>query len=208
MKKIFNVLLLAVALCAAVPSQAQVKFGVKGGLNVTEMSFSSSVIDKSNQTGFFIGPTLKFTLPIVGLGIDVAALYDQRDAKLNDDKISQKNINIPINARYSIGLGSLASFYLAAGPQFGFNVGSKEYTLSNVGEITSDFKFKESNFSVNLGAGLSLANHLELGFTYNIACGKTGEVNAWKATTTAVEQVVSGESTRTNAWQIYAAYYF
>ncbi|MBR2017736.1 MAG: outer membrane beta-barrel protein, partial [Prevotella sp.] len=93
MKKLLSTLLLVVAIFAATTAQAQIKFGVKGGLNVTDMSLSADVIDKSNQTGFFIGPTVKFTLPLVGLGIDAAALYDQRDAELNDEKISQKSIN-------------------------------------------------------------------------------------------------------------------
>ncbi len=123
MKKLLSTLLLVVAIFAATTAQAQIKFGVKGGLNVTDMSLSADVIDKSNQTGFFIGPTVKFTLPLVGLGIDAAALYDQRDAELNDEKISQKSINIPVNLRYNIGLGSLAGIYVAAGPQFGFYVG-------------------------------------------------------------------------------------
>ena len=32
----------------------------------------------------------------------------------------------------------------------------------------------KTNFSINVGAGVSLIQHLEIGFTYNIACGKTG----------------------------------
>lgn len=65
------------------------------------------------------------TLPIVGLGVDASALYDQRDAKLEDEKVSLRSINVPINVRYGIGLGSMASIYLAAGPQFGYNIGDK-----------------------------------------------------------------------------------
>lgn len=202
MKKILSTLMLAVSLLAATTAQAQIKFGLKGGLNVTDMSLSSKVIDKSNQTGFFIGPTVKFTLPIVGLGIDAAALYDQRDAELNDEKVSQKNINIPINLRYNIGLGSLAGIYVAAGPQFGFNVGGKNFGWDS-DEYENTFQMKKSNFSINLGAGLSLLKHLEIGFTYNIACGNTGEMSVLNV---AREQVVKGS--KINAWQVSAAYYF
>lgn len=194
--------MLAVSLLAATTAQAQIKFGLKGGLNVTDMSLSSKVIDKSNQTGFFIGPTVKFTLPLVGLGIDAAALYDQRDAELNDEKVSQKNINIPINLRYNIGLGSLAGIYVAAGPQFGFNVGDKNFGWDS-DEYENTFQMKKSNFSINLGAGLSLLKHLEIGFTYNIACGNTGEMSVLNV---AREQVVKGS--KINAWQVSAAYYF
>lgn len=202
MKKIFTIMAFAAALISAAPANAQIKFGLKGGLNVTNMSLSSDVIAKSNQTGFFVGPTVKVTLPIVGLGVDAAALYDQREAELGEgsakETLTQKNINIPVNLRYGIGLGSMASVYFAAGPQFGFNVGSKNLFDGN-------FKMKDSNFSVNVGAGVSLVNHVEIGFTYNIACGKTGEMNIWDAVS---DQVISKKSARMNAWQISAAYYF
>jgi len=203
MKKIFTTLLMFVALMTVTTANAQVKFGLKGGLNVTNMSFSKDVVAKDNQTGFFVGPTLKFTIPVVGLGVDVAALYDQRDAKIvdesNSEKISQKSINIPINVRYNIGLGSMAGVYVAAGPQFGFNVGDKSF-----GNLTdgSNYKLKDSNFSVNLGAGVTLLSHLEIGFAYNIAIGKTGEVTVKDG----AEAITS--NSRSNAWQVSAAYYF
>ena len=193
MRKLFTLVLMAAL--AAVPSmmQAQVKFGVKAGLNVTQMSLSQDVVSKSNQEGFFVGPTVKVTLPLVGLGVDASALYDQRDAKFGEDKVSQRSINVPINLRYGVGLGSLASVYLAAGPQFGFNIGQKNYSG------VKDFKFKESNFSVNVGAGVSLINHVEVGFTYNIAVGKTGEISWIDGTKI---------NARANSWQVSAAYYF
>ncbi|MBP3511351.1 MAG: porin family protein [Prevotella sp.] len=201
MKKLFTMMALAVAFMTASTAQAQIKFGLKGGLNVTNMSLSKDVVKADNQTGFFVGPTVKVTLPLVGLGIDAAALYDQRDAKLKADgetseTFSQKSINIPINVRYGIGLGSMASVYLAAGPQFGFNVGKKNYE-------DADFSFEKSNFSVNVGAGVSLIQHVEIGFTYNIALGKTGEFKALDA----AGDIVTGKA-RNNSWQVSAAYYF
>ena len=198
MKKIFTSMVVALMLMATTTAQAQVKLGLKGGLNVTQMSLSSDVIDKSNQTGFFVGPTVK----LIGLGIDAAALYDQRDAKLGEDDdestISQRCINIPVNLRYGFGLGSMASVYVAAGPQFGFNIGQKNY-----GSDTDGFKFKDSNLSLNLGAGVSVLTHLELGFTYNIALGKTGEVSV----TDDANKVLTSKA-RNNSWQVSAAYYF
>src|SRR5574344_908984 len=102
MKKIFSAILFAAVLLVATPAKAQLKLGVKGGLNITEMSFSADALNKSNRTGFFIGPSVKFSIPIVGLGVDVSALYDQRDSKIDDKTVSEKNINIPINLRYSL----------------------------------------------------------------------------------------------------------
>lgn len=205
MKKVFTAILIAVSLMTATAAHAQLKFGLKGGLNVTSMSFSESVIEKSNQTGFFIGPTVKFTLPLVGLGIDVAAVYDQRNAEAGADgddiTLKQRSINIPINLRYNIGLGSMAGVYIAAGPQFGFNIGDKTFSWDDY----TNYSMSESNFSINVGAGVSLIQHLEIGVTYNIACGKTGEVNVWDVASNTWSQFSKG---RASAWQISAAYYF
>lgn len=79
MKKLFVILLGVFALGAATPAQAQVKFGVKGGLNVTNMTFTKDIFDASNKTGFFIGPMVKVSLPL-GFSVDAAALYDQKSA--------------------------------------------------------------------------------------------------------------------------------
>lgn len=205
MKKVFTAILIAVSLMTATAAHAQLKLGLKGGLNVTSMSFSESVIEKSNQTGFFIGPTVKFTLPLVGLGIDVAAVYDQRNAEAGaegeDITLKQRSINIPINLRYNIGLGSMAGVYIAAGPQFGFNIGDKTFSWDDY----TNYSMSESNFSINVGAGVSLIQHLEIGVTYNIACGKTGEVNVWDVASNTWSQFSKG---RASAWQISAAYYF
>lgn len=209
MKKVFTLIVIVAAMCAALPAGAQLKFGIKGGLNITDMSFSSDVVNTSNRMGFFIGPTVKFTLPIVGLGVDASALYDQREAEFNDiydednsvirgQKIKQKAINIPINLRYDIGLGSLAAVYLAAGPQFGFNIGGKHQSFY---EDAMDWKLNTSNFSVNVGAGVMLLGHLQVGANYNIVCGKTGEVSF-------ADGVKSTFRGRSNTWQISAAYYF
>lgn len=204
MKKVFTAFMFAVALLAAVPSQAQVKFGLKGGLNVTDMSLSKEVVDPSNKTGFFVGPTIKVTLPIVGLGLDASALYDQRDAKLGEEKVSLRSINVPINVRYTFGMSSLAAIYLAAGPQFGYNIGDKNVFSYVDEEGAEGFSLKKSNFSVNVGAGVTLMSKFEIGATYNIACGKTGEFNAIDA---AGKQIFS-KGSRMNSWQVSAAYYF
>lgn len=192
MKKFFTLILVAVATMVAAPASAQVQFGLKGGLNVTSMSFSEKVLNKENRAGFFIGPTAKFTLPIVGLGIDASALYDQREAEVEDEKIKQQAINVPINLRYSVGLGETASVYFAAGPQFGFNVGDKEHKLTD-GET---WKLRGSTLSVNFGLGVMILNHVQIGANYNLVCGKTGELSVLK------------NKGRANAWQISAAYYF
>ena len=201
MKKIFTTIVLMAAMLVAIPAKAGINFGIKGGYNITNFSFSEDVIAKDNQQGFFIGPSLKIGIPVLPIGFEIAALYDQRDAKLEGEKISQKSINIPINVRYELGLGDMAGIYVAAGPQFGFNIGDKSFSFDDV----ADYKLKDSNLSINLGAGLRLVKHLEIGFNYNIALGKTGEINVIDG---AGEALGINGNGKANAWQISAAYYF
>ena len=199
MKKILTIAVLFAALMTTVPAKAEVKFGLKGGLNLTSISLDANAISKSNQAGFFIGPTFKFTIPIVGLGFDASALYDQRKAEVDDTSIKQQSIQIPINIRYGIGLGSTASIYFFAGPQFGFNVGDKDIK-TDVGNWT----FKSSNISANVGLGLMLLSHLQISANYNFGLGKTGEFDEFLPG--AVNAIK--ENGKLNAWQIGLTYFF
>ena len=156
------------------------------------MKMSSDVLGSKNNAGFYAGPTVKFTVPIIGLSFDASALYDQRTAKVTEGDVEneykQQTIQIPINIRYGWGLSSLANVFLFAGPQFGFNV-SKKY---------EDLSWKSSQFSVNVGIGATVLNHLEVKANYNVVCGKSAS---------AVIDGFSGNS-RYNAWQLGLAYYF
>ena len=211
MKKILSLVFLVAAMMFATSANAQVKFGLKGGLNVTSMSFSEDVFDASNKTGFFVGPMVKVTVPIVGLSFDAAALYDQKetdvkytgtDGELGKTTVRQKSINIPVNVRYGFGLSSLANAFLFAGPQWGINVGDKSFKWNE----TSSYSLKKSNFSVNVGAGVTLLSHLQISANYNIACGKSADASLVKAAEALTN--AGKDKSRNNSWQIALGYWF
>lgn len=77
MKKLLSTLMVIACLAFAIPAQGQIQFGLKGGLNISKISLTKEVFNPDNRTGFFVGPTAEFTLPLLGVGIDVAALYNQ-----------------------------------------------------------------------------------------------------------------------------------
>ena len=202
MKKIYAVIILLAAIVVAQPAQAQVNIGLRGGLNISNMSLNKDVFDVSNRAGFFIGPSLK--LGFGSIGADISALYDQREAKVSDETIKQKNIVIPVNVRFNMGLGA-ASVFLAAGPQFGFNIGDKEFKW-NKENVENTFQLKKSNFSVNVGGGVHFGK-LDVGVTYNIAVGKTADVDAEGAWNTTKDAIKNFDA-KNNAWQVFAAIYF
>lgn len=211
MKKVLSIVFLVAAMLFAANANAQIKFGLKGGLNVTSMSFSEEVFDASNKTGFFVGPMVKVTVPIVGLSFDAAALYDQKEAdvkytgtegELGKVHVKQQSINIPVNVRYGFGLSSLANIFLFAGPQWGINVGDKNFKWNE----SSSYSLKKSNFSVNVGAGVTLLNHLQVSANYNIACGKSADASLSKALDAAAN--AGKDKSHNNSWQIALGYWF
>ena len=160
-----------------------------------------------NKAGFFAGVTVKFQLPIVGLGIDGAALYDQREGDIEvgttTEKLKSQSIQVPINLRYEIGLGESANIFIFAGPQVGFNIGDKTKDLWS---DMAEWRLKTSNFSANVGLGFTLMSHLQLSANYNIALGTTGEVD-FKSAVDKTWDTVKGDA-KANSWQIALAYYF
>ena len=187
MKKIFGTLMIAICIGMAMPVQAQIHFGVKGGLNLSEASLSnvSGNFKKDNFTGFFIGPMAEVTLPIVGLGVDGALLFSQRGIKMEDRKIKQNGLDIPVNLKYNIGLGSLLGIYIAAGPDFYFDFEKK-----------SGIDKKKAEVGINVGAGVKLMNHLQVGANYNIPLSDTAKFEGTDA------------SYKTKTWQVSVAYIF
>lgn len=194
MKKIISALMIAVCFGIAMPAQAQlVKFGVKGGLNLAKADISAGTqnFKTDNFTGFFIGPMAEITIPVVGIGVDGALLFSQRGVKVGDESIKENGLDIPINLKYTIGLGSMLGIYVAAGPDFFFNF-SGDKTYEDFGRLNK----KNAQVGINLGAGLKLAKHLQIGANYNIPLNKTAE---WKE---------EDFSYKTKMWQISAAYIF
>ncbi len=204
MKKIFGAWILVVIFCV-LPSNAQVKLGVKGGLNLSNMSLSGSLFDNfrsENQTGFFIGPMLDVNVPIIGIGVDASFLYNQFGVDLKGDNsqsntIKEKTFQIPVNLKYTIGLGDMAGFYLAAGPQWGFNI-DNEKAEDVLNEAIEGNFFKKSTLSGNIGAGLKFINHLQVGLNYNFPISKNGEVS----------DGIESASVKAKTWQFSLAYIF
>ena len=183
MKKILSTLMIVACLFLAVPAQAQLQFGLKGGLNISKLTFSKDIVKSDNRTGFFIGPMAEFTIPIVGLGVDGALLFSQR----GKDEVKQTGLEVPVNLKYTIGLGSLLGIYVAAGPDFFFDFKKKDYVDR-----------KKAQVALNLGAGVKLLKHLQVGVTYQLPMGDSF---TW-------EEAGKAFGAKNKTWQVSAAYLF
>lgn len=209
-KNIWGIIVLVAAFVVAMPSQAQIKFGLKGGLNMNKVSVKGNLYETNlkngdNAAGFFVGPTVDVTIPLAGLGVDAAILYDNKIMKVNDAKKTIQYIDIPINAKYTIGFSSLASVYVATGPQFAFNVGNRKFShWLNVEDNKNFFKLNESEFSWNVGAGVTVLSHLRVGYNYNIALTESFEASETVIST----QTIKNFKLKNNTHQISVTYLF
>ena len=191
MKKITCMVMMAIALFVAIPAQAQFSWGIKGGLNLASNDFSDlkgmnkeQIMSTDSYTGFFIGPKAELRVPILGFGLEAAALYSQKGMSLGDNEtFKQNSFLIPLNVKYAFGLGNFANIFIAAGPEFGFNMGETSKVVSNLfvgadGEAGGDIKayvLEKSTLSINVGVGATLLNHLQVALNYNVPWGKTAE---------------------------------
>jgi opacity protein-like surface antigen len=200
MKKIFALLTIIACCMAATPAQAQLlKFGLKGGVNLSKIDWKSVEATKKNTTGFFVGPMVELNVPLIGIGADAAVMYSKRgDATMILDggnfTVKQEGIEVPVNLKYTIGLGDLFGIFIAAGPDFFFNFKDNKWNNS-LGDLWKD---KKMQVGLNLGAGVKLFKHLQVGVNYQLPLGDSFTL----------ENAVDAFKIKTNTWQASLAYTF
>lgn len=215
MKKFLTLLLVAIATTTAT---AQFNFGIKAGVNLAEKPTLNIEELKSNlkgNAGWFVGPTAKFVIPVIGLGLEANALYSQANVDIDGQNILTQSIEIPVYLRYEITLPVVNKFlepFIAVGPQFGWNIGNKTITLDNIEDVAGElikreYKMKDSNVSLNLGLGFILFDHVQIHGNYNLALKNTADIKSIRDLAGQVTSEMKSE-VKTNVWQISLAYIF
>lgn len=177
-------LILVFILLGMTNAEAQIRLGLKGGYNYTNWSFGKLDLNKENKNGFFIGPTLKVSFPTkssIGFSINASGLYDQRKLEVGEEnpvKITAKMVAVPVNLQLDLMRGSSIELFVYAGPEFDFNLDKDEKIL----DAAKTWKFKDSGFSINVGAGILLLKFLQLSVNYNEVCRSTSEVTLQSVT--------------------------
>lgn len=220
MKKFSALCLSLLVAFAGLTAKAQkFSYGIVAGYDLTKVKYSGDMknnFSSDNKSGWYVGPKFVFST-VMGLGVDASLQYSQRKLNITQEgyydgneilnNVSQsqtyRTIEIPINLRYSIGLGSSASVFAYTGPQFGFALQNMKFD-----KLGNNFSRENLNTTWNIGAGVRLLKHLEASVGYNFAIGKAG-----KAILNGVG-VNEGESQdlelkyKTNTFQVQLAYMF
>ena len=211
MKKLVVVLMMALLMIS--PANAQVRLGIKGGMNLSKLTFDKDVVSSNNRAGFFVGPIFYVDLPFLpGFGFDLAAIYDRKGttmtAVIDDQKYEKKGyvqfLDVPIDVNYKISFTRGFAIYGSMGPQFSFNL--KQDDFKTIVDQRANYKIKDSNFSWNVGFGMEIIRHFRLGYNYNIALGDWAEVK--EDLTETVYQGLKNDKMKGSSHQVYLVYIF
>lgn len=197
MKKTVVLTILALMALVTVPAKAQLRFGVKGGVNISSVHFNSDILNADNVTGFQIGPMIETTIPLVGVGLDAAILYSQKGMGVGSEEIKTDYLDVPVNLKWKFGL-PIVKGYFAAGPYVGFRVGGDKI-WDVIGE---QIEAKSFSAGLNFGAGVELLSHLQVGFNYGL--GLTDNYSS-KALSGVSNEKTTGKN---RGWAITAAILF
>ncbi|GHT63434.1 membrane protein [Bacteroidia bacterium] len=150
--------------------QADIRLGLKAGVNLANTSFNKDIIKTSNFTGFQAGPIVEFDIPIVGIKLDAAVLYSQQGLKLDNMDFEKKEstLDVPVNLKFKFGLVNNLGGFLTAGPYASFKLSGDNFSVAWEG-IKNELKNKSFGAGINLGGGIELFEHLQIGVNYKIS---------------------------------------
>jgi len=160
-------LLISVLLLSTL-SYSQTRFGIKGGLNFTNISNLSSDVEKTwkNQTGYQLGVALQIKIPVIGLAIQPELLYSTvKSASDNGNEINLDYLTLPVN----IQLGTDMLFFrpfIVASPFVSYmidnNVRLEDQPVDEINRF---------DYGVGLGVGIDIWK-LQIMGKYNWGLGK------------------------------------
>lgn len=187
-------IIIASALLMFIGVKAQnVQFGIKAGLNASNIHVSNSSDDKLDTKLGFNAGFLAHIHASKNFAIQPEVYFSQEGAKSKDGNIKSvynlNYINVPVLGQYMFGNG----FRVEAGPQVDFLVNAK----TKVGSVSVDSKdlYNTVSFSVPVGLGYLTTYGLGIDARYNFGITDIIKDN-------------SGDAVRSNVFQFGLFYQF
>ena len=201
MKKYLVFAVIAV-LFVALPIQAQLKWGLKAGVNLSDVTFSKDdLVNTDNYTGFQVGPIVEFTVPIIGIGLDAALLYSQTGFKVDNKTVENGDLLLPVNFKYKLSFLDIVGAYAAVGPYIGVKLFGDDKNF-DAGSTIEKIKSESFGAGLNFGLGVELLGKLQIGANYQL--GLTDDYKSYKDSN--IFDKAFGQKSR--VWSITAAFFF
>lgn len=154
---------------ASVQVNAQLRFGLKGGFDISSNDINKDILNADNRLGFQVGGTMELMAPILGLGGELSVLYGHQQYDLksgnSDYELSDYDyLRVPLNLKKKFSLIGLLGVFIQAGPYVEFKLSGGDFK-----DINNQYKSKSFGTGINAGAGIELMNNLECGMYYRKA---------------------------------------
>lgn len=210
--KTIVIALLALLACTATAEAKLIGFGIKAGMNVNKLSFNKDIAKADNSVGWTAGVMADINIPLLGFGVDASVMYARMnnssiagtDVETGDNDLYGKNfIEIPVNLKYKFSLpiaGNALAPYIFTGPSFAFRLDK------GVEDAISNLKSHTFQMAWNVGVGVELFSHLQIGASYGFGCNNVVE----KITNITGNPGMNLENykAKNNYWTVTAAYIF
>jgi opacity protein-like surface antigen len=187
MKKI--ILTVAAVFAFGFANAQETKFGVKGGLNLANIS--GDVEDNSSKIGFNVGGFVEIKVSDK-FSVQPELLFSTQGTKeeysenfggstINyTDKLNLSYLNIPVMAKFYVA----EKFSLEAGPQVGFllSANAKSEATDGTDSLSEEEDVKDAfesiDFGLNFGAGYDFTSNLSVGLRYNLGLSNIAKTDS------------------------------
>ena len=151
MKKLSSIfILLALAMSVATSVSAQVRFGVKAGLNLA--NFSGDIEDTKILPSFMVGGQAEFGLSdAIGLGVGLQLQGKGAKANGEDASIRPMYLQVPVYLTYRN-----SGFFGGVGPYVGFGIAGKNKFGSESADISFGSSVDDDLSALDFGATIEL----------------------------------------------------
>ncbi len=148
-------------------ASSQIRFGLKGGFDVSSNRINKDILNTHNRLGFQVGGTMELMAPIVGWGGELSVLYGHQKG---DDELKTKDssteynltdynyLRVPLNLKKKFSIVGLFGVFIQAGPYVEFKLSGADF--KEKGNLDNQYKSKSFAAGLNAGAGVELLNHL------------------------------------------------
>lgn len=190
--KTIKIILLSAVLCLSVNAFAQTTFGVRGGLNLADISLKTAGIgiDASKvKPGFHLGAIVNHSLTDI-FAFETGLMLETKGSKIKANALGGSTgeavtnilyLDVPVNLKATYDLGGLGVYGLF-GPYVGFALSSKDkYTgefksFAGMSEYDNkigngdDDDLRRMDFGLMLGAGVEIEKfQFGIGYDWGLA---------------------------------------
>lgn len=197
MKIVFGFLLM---IGVSISSNAQVAFGIKGGLNLSNLKVDDPQASYDSRTGYHAGFFLRSKFDKVAFQPEVL-LYTQSNqidyaaSSINPGTVENNftYLTIPVMFKFYV----VSGLNIQAGPQFGFLLDGEQNISTTLFSGTKDIKdnYKSSDIAVSVGGGWDFPFGLGLDVRYNLGVKD-------------INNAANGEETKSRVFLVSVAWNF